>query len=235
MSSIRNVFIASEVRSGSTYLAESIAYTLFKLNEWNLWDLTKEHFSSLNQTTTPSDLLQLLNSLYTDSSGFRTAKIMVSSLSVICAQSHIDSVDDAFFGDQSYWIILLRENLIRQAISLSFARQTGIYHEYEQRSDSTDIPSMSAVKESLHAVQLSKIYLMLFAERCKNKLVLEYESFQRDPALSVKEILKFLNVPLVDNDLHIVKPKLQKTDQLAKMCMEKGFSKWLLQHHHQGS
>ena len=108
MNSIRNIFIASEVRSGSTYLAESIAYNLFKLNEWNLWDLTKEHFSSLNQTTTPSDILQLLNSLYTDSSGFRGSKIMVSSLSVICAQSHVDSVEDALFGDHSYWIVLLR-------------------------------------------------------------------------------------------------------------------------------
>ncbi len=233
MTPTKNLFIASDVRSGSTALGEIVAYTLFKINNLHLWDICKEHFSALDDTSTPEDITAILNTLSVDPLGsVRTSKLMVSSLSVICRYSYIPSIYDEFFGQNTYWIVLTRRNVLRQAISLAFAEQTGLYHEYEARPDSGEHPSMQKIKDCLHSVILSNLYLEMFEHKCRNKLVLEYESFERDPGIPIRWVLENLNLQPDIHESEICTPKLRKTDQSSKQLLEKEFADWLLKNHH---
>jgi len=49
----KSLFIATEVRCGSTFVAESLAYELHNKFGFHLWDLAKERFAFLNEDTRP--------------------------------------------------------------------------------------------------------------------------------------------------------------------------------------
>src|SRR4051794_25695333 len=101
------LFIASEVRCGSTFIAETIAYELNKSFGFELWDLAKEHFSFLDENATPKQALEPRPCLHLAISGFVAAKILCKGLSQLHRLAQLSSkVREAFFGDRDYWIIL---------------------------------------------------------------------------------------------------------------------------------
>jgi len=138
-SKIKTLFIASEVRSGSTYIAESLAYELESNFGFRMWDLAKEHFSFLDDCSSPDDIVKTWSGLYLDPSGFASAKIMCKGLSVLHRHaSSAQDVQQAFFGESAYWIVVRRRDRIKQAVSLAIAIKTGAYHHYGNAEEAPD-------------------------------------------------------------------------------------------------
>ena len=81
--------IASEVRSGSTFLAEILSYTFNKLFGFEFWDLTKEHFNTINDSSSIEDILSIYDNIWVNQFNFKSSKLMCSSISVLNRESKI--------------------------------------------------------------------------------------------------------------------------------------------------
>ena len=162
------IFIASQVRSGSTFAAELIAYHFDKLFGFKLYDLTKEHFSSLDDRSESGDLQKVIDALYLDSSGYVCAKVMTESLSVISKIANSEpSIAEQFFGKNAYWVLIRRRDRIRQAISLAYAEKNNVFHSYVGDSDTKAplIPTCVEINDALRKILNSDVYLDALSTR----------------------------------------------------------------------
>ncbi len=222
------MFIASDVRSGSTYIAEIIAYTLFKQLGWHTWGLTKETFNVLSAVDDPSSVSALLGTLHLDSSGYKCAKLMVHSLSIIHRLSADETIKSLFFGENTYWIFVRRSNRVGQAVSLAVAQKTGLFHEYEDRAVESEPPSMVEIKQAHEAVSLSWDYLQLFSEKCSHSIHVEYEKFKSDISRGMASVGRFLGVDLQTVHSELGEPKIKATDSQLKDSLAREYGDWLL-------
>jgi hypothetical protein len=231
----KNIFIASEVRSGSTFIAESIAYGLNLNLNYELWDLTKECFNSIISDTQEKDLINIYESLGVDKiSGFVASKIMVGTLPSVCRIANKSKrVDEIFFGEETVWIIVRRRNRLAQAVSLSFAHKSGIYHNYGASELSMDNDITIDPKEIMtyiNMISLSDFYLESFLIKIKNIKFVQvyYEDFMENPSNYLKEIYRCCEFPLFDHfDLGSIS-KLIPTASEQKKYVINEFSKWFV-------
>lgn len=75
---MKALFIASEVRSGSTYVAEAIAYSIAQSFGVECWGLAHEKFAVLDGDFQPAKVRSILNGLCINQAGFRSAKLDAS-------------------------------------------------------------------------------------------------------------------------------------------------------------
>lgn len=231
------LFIASEVRSGSTYIAESIAYETSENFGFSLWGLTKEHFSFLGVDATPKDVLDVWGGLYLDESGFAASKLMCKALSVICRHA-IDSSDisAAFFGGNTYWVVVRRRDRIKQAVSLAMAAKTGVYHFYgnpEECADRDVVLTDFEVEKALRAVILSDCYLEVFSSRLTSSrtLTFYYEDFMDDELGCLNQIHGMCGFKTIGSEGYSNLTKLRPTAQESKGVACESFKKWFLENY----
>jgi hypothetical protein len=228
------LFIASEVRCGSTFVAETIAYELKKAFDFELWDLAKERFSYLDENSTPEQALETRAWLHYDISGFAAAKIMCKGLSHLHRLAQISSkVREAFFSDRIYWIIVRRRDRIAQATSLALARQTQMFHYYgdpELAADNAVELTLGEVDAALKAVALSDIYLEAFASSVtpERRLSVFYEDFIEDQPRDLARLHEFCGFPAFDAATYINASKLKQTGGSVKRAYNAQFKRWFL-------
>jgi LPS sulfotransferase NodH len=211
------VFLASEARSGSTYFANSICYSLSESFGASFRDLGRETFSNARESN--FDSLKIANSIYTNEHGFRCAKILVNELSILLKDSlNCNKLAEIIFGPNTHWIILRRRNRIKHAVSLACAIKTGTYHFYDDPKDSPDANVHiynNEIMDSLRSISLSDIYLENLPKILNKSETFFYEDFIQDRESVIKKIC--LNLGFEDiNQLKLSDAPNKKTNVIKK-------------------
>lgn len=231
-----NLFIASEVRSGSTYIAESLAYSFSSSYNVDFWDAGKELFSGLTDSSSDTDVLQILDALGLNSAGMRSAKIMCASLSIICREIEKNrTLQEKFFGNEARWIVIRRRNKIKQAVSLATAISSNTWHFYgdvESSPDKSASVSNEAIYEALKMIVISDDYLENFSRMVARSAVIYYEDFIDNELSSLQRIINTLDLPFNSSNLKLSPAKLKKTAQDRKAEAENSFRRYFLENYH---
>jgi len=232
------LILASEVRSGSTFIAESIAYHFETAIGGVLFDLTKEHFAFVEERSSKDDILAAYNSLFLGKGGWVATKIMCAALSVLVREARkSDAVRDAFFGRSAYWIIVRRRAKVRQAVSLAFARKTGVWHSYseEEGSGGSSEISFRDTEDALRSVLISDTYLEAFRDAiaADRRTEVIYEDFLVDPKPLIDHLYDVLEVGRPEGGSRYVdRTKIRRSAADRKRKAEGDFKIWLLENFH---
>lgn len=133
ISPVKNLFIASQVRSGSTWVGERVAYFLERHCNQIAFGLTMESFRDLQVDSDAKQVNAIFDTLWCDPTGLATCKMQCASLSVIYRESLSSPEDEErFFGPKTAWIVLRRKDPLRQAVSLAAARKSTQHHHCGQ-------------------------------------------------------------------------------------------------------
>jgi transposase-like protein len=233
----RTLIIASGVRSGSTFIAESIAYHFQTVTDLDLFNLTKEHFDDLNNRSAAPEILRRLQSLWTNAQGWAATKIMCKSLSVMTRECECQSeLKASLFGPGTYWIVVRRRDLIRRAVSLACAKWSGAWHVYEE-GHNTDrgMPTVVESRAALEEILLDDVYLEALSESIASDRLTEvfYEDFLSDPLPIIDRLHSMLGFPKTSGavtfrDLTKIRPS--DSDQKRRAVAE--FKEWIRKNHH---
>jgi LPS sulfotransferase NodH len=233
----KSLFIASEVRCGSTFVAETLAYELNQNFGFHLWDLAQERFSRLDDGSTAEDALQIWRALYLDGSGFVCAKIMCKALSVLhrlARQS--EAVRQTFFGQDAHWIVLRRSDRIEQAVSLALASKTQTYHFYDDPGAAPDRDATLTPGEvdwAFKAVALSDVYLEVFAKTAptERKIAFEYHEFLDDQVGHLNRVHELCGFTRLHAPSYVNLSKIKRTGGAVKREASEAFKAWFLENH----
>lgn len=230
------VFIASEVRCGSTFVAETIAYELNKSCGSGLWGLAKEKFSFVDGNTSAEEILNTWSALYLDGNGFASSKLMCKALSFIYARAQdSDELREAFFGESAYWIVVRRQDRIEQAVSLALALKTNTFHHYgdpELAKDNAAELTLEEMDWALKAVSLTDIYLQAFAADLPKErtLAIDYNDFVADEAGYLEKVHALCGFPPFDGTTYVNESKIRRTGRSVKQFYVEQFRHWFLAH-----
>lgn len=233
----RCLFMASEVRCGSTYVAETLSYEMHDFFGFELWDLTKELFHDLDDETRPAPLLTRWGALFLDRTGFVASKFMCKSLSYLHRLAHASpAVREAFFGERAYWVVVRRRDRLAQAVSLAAASKSRTYHHYadpELAGDRDVELSLGELDAALKTVALSDIYLQTFADSLPRERVVSlfYEDFLADEIGWINRVHALCGFEPAPADTYRNASKLVRTGQQAKRRAKEQLQEWLLANH----
>jgi LPS sulfotransferase NodH/transposase-like protein len=233
----KNLIIASGVRSGSTFIAESIAYHFQAVAGRMLFGLTLEHFNGLDSRSTGAEMLARLNSLWADKDGWATVKIMCSALSLLMREAaQLRELHAALFGEDTFWIVVRRRNRVRGAVSLANARHTGEWHAYsDSPEDSNADVSLPDTQAALKAILLDDVFLSAFSENVPKGLLVNvyYEDFLSDPLPLIRRLHDVLGVESSgEGVLYRDQSKIRPRDSAAKDRAEREFNTWFSRHYY---
>jgi hypothetical protein len=234
----RCLFLASEVRCCSTFVAESIAYELHEYFGLEMWDLARETFGDIDDDTDSGEWLSRWRGLFLDpASGFVASKFMCRSLSFLHrVAARTPAVSEAFFGPNAYWIVLRRRDRLEQAVSLAAARKSGAFHHYgdpDQAGDRDVELTLEEMDAALKSVALSDIYLQTFAESLPPERVTQlfYRDFVADEVASLNRIHAMCGFPPPPVERYRNGSKLARTGQDAKRRAREQLRDWFLANH----
>lgn len=209
----RYVFIASEVRSGSTFVAEAVAYSAEQADV-QLFDLTKEPFNDVDDSHGAADILARLSRLRDDCSAdefVTSCKWLVPALARAWQLSEVsESLAHVLFGPDTAWLVVSRQNVVGQAMSLAAARSTGLWHEYgepevEKRpglAQAGDEAFVASTVDLVETLASSRVFLEVFADHVRDTAAsvheITYEAFLEDPSAQLTEIQRGLGLAIVD-------------------------------------
>lgn len=228
------LFVASEVRSGSTYVAELLAYSLFASGRGEAWGLTMEHFRHIDDLSTPEQVSGGLAGLWRSPEQLCATKLMASQLSVLtrCARADQD-LCDLVFGQRAKWFVVRRRNKIGQAVSLAVARKTDQWHNYREIREECAIDvSIADIQSALKAVILSDCYLESFLSLPATCVELFYEDVIADPKQSIRDALTKAGLLSDPAAFRFGDSKLVPDRQAEKANLEAAFRHWLLENNH---
>jgi transposase-like protein len=219
------LIIASEVRSGSTFVAESIAYHFHEVFDDVLFGLTKERFADLHEKSSHTEILTKFNSLYLGQQGWVATKIMCAALSIIVRETRkAESLREALFGSNAHWIIVRRRKKVSQAVSLAYARKTGDWHV-----------TFKETEDALRSILLSDTYLETFASLIASdkKIEIFYEDFLSDPSSLIEHVYDVLGVARPSDGVKYVDRTKIRQDAIDKKRQSEGdFNAWLLENYY---
>jgi LPS sulfotransferase NodH len=117
----------------------------------------------------------------------------------------------------AYYILLTRKSVLRQAVSLSIASQTGVWISGQRPVNANPKYSFEHIKECLRKIILdnSSWRYLLAASGC-NYIEVEFEDFCNNPEESTKEIAAFLGVAVASEKV----PKEQATKKQSSKINE---------------
>ena len=237
----KTLFLASPVRSGSTYIAEEIAYRLQRYGEFEFFDLTRDAFAGLTDSSTAAEIKEVYGKLFEDPrSGWSTTKIHCAGLSIITREARRDpELREAFFGANSRWIIVQRRNKIAQAVSLATARKSDVWHVYgdpESAGDQDVKVGVTEIQKALHAILFDDVYLdalsgMLAPERVIRVTYEDVFGGARKTTAAVAKLCE-LDVKL-GKERHKQVAKIVPSARSVKSSLVEEFTNWLAENYHQ--
>lgn len=237
---MKYLFLASEVRSGSTLGAALIANYYSKTVGSEFFDLTRERFNQISIASTAEDMRQVCDLSHVDRSGIRCSKIMVEQISLARKFAETDPhLEERFFGDETRWIVIRRKNRIRQAVSLAFAKKDGRFHSYDgdSLSDAEEQPSIKDVEASFNSTLRSDIFLDVFSQSLGDRgISFFYEDLVRDVPSFLTQVVEFLGFGPVEKDIMTLKlVNLRVDSNERKEALSQEFATWLLRHTYNAS
>lgn len=233
---MKGVIICATQRSGSTMVLEDMRNT-------GVLGIPEEYFIPWNPSKKNVDWEKSLLSIIKRSSsenGFFSIKVMANHLPLIdeCLRGTKYDVDEDIDSSQLYprfynafkgckFLMIRRDNIVRQAVSREISRQTGINHATQKETDThfagNLLPGYS--KEYNDSVRykkdaLDREILKISSENTlwesffetngiNNPLVLRYEQVCKNFPNYLKRIALFSNIEL-DNSFEFVKRKMVK-------------------------
>ena len=229
---VRNLFIASEVRSGSTWVGELLAYFLEQHGRQVAFGLTHETFRDLDETSTYQDACRLFDQMWRDPTGLATAKLQCASLSLVYREAqHSPELMSRFFGPDTAWIVLRRRDTLRQAVSLSAARRSERYHHYGDTQADADLGvGHEETDDALAAILRSDLFLATFAERNPSNRLLtcDYETIRRQPEEFLRNAFKLCDWDFPQDPGPADLTKLKPWADRSKAIATEDFGQWLL-------
>ena len=228
----KTLFIASEVRSGSTFVAETLAYELHAALGYDLWQLSHEPFQELTESSTPDEVLSLLARLHLDASGFAAAKILCRQMALLWRlASASPAVRTAFFGPRAYWVVVRRADRVDQAVSLAAARKSGVFHHYDDPPTPPEVSlELDEIEAALKAIALSDVYLDLWTRQLppERAVSLVYEDFLVDQVGALQRIHELCQFPPFNAAAYANGAKLRRVAHHAKRRASADYKAWLL-------
>ena len=229
---VRNLFIASEVRSGSTWVGELLAYFMAQHGMPVAFGLTQETFRELDQTSTAEQACRLFDALWRDPTGLATAKLQCASLSLVYREAQQSpELMRRFFGPDTAWIVLRRKDTLRQAVSLSAARQSQRYHHYGDAQAEADLGvGHEQTDDALAAILRSDLFLATFAERNPSARVLacDYGTIRRQPQEFLRAAFRLCDWDFPQDPGPADLTKLKPWADRSKARATEEFGQWLL-------
>lgn len=229
---MRNLFIASEVRSGSTWVGELLAYFLQEHGCQVAFGLTQETFRDLDESSTAQDACRLFDMLWRDPTGLATAKLQCASLSLVYREAQqCPELMSRFFGPDTAWIVLRRRDTLRQAVSLAAARRSERYHHYNDTQSDADLGvGHEDTDDALAAILRSDLFLATFAERNPSNRLLtcEYETVRRQPEAFLRSAFKLCDWDFPQDPGIADLTKLKPWADRSKAVATEDFGQWLL-------
>lgn len=231
----KNIFLASEVRSGSTLLGELIAYNLKRQTGYDYLDLTREHFASTKSETDDIEVVsnfEKLRQMHGNDSIMLT-KLQCKELSVLHQKStNNNDIKDILYGESSYWIYIIREDTLSQAASLAIARSTDKWHEYDD-ADGVNLPcdvQVSDIYKALKDLNLSNVFLKCHhkytQKRSLANIFITYEELLESPSHfidNITDLLAYKRLGMSDKQT-LELACLKKQDQKLKKDLIEEFS-----------
>jgi LPS sulfotransferase NodH len=106
------------------------------------------------------------------------------------------------FFPNAYFILLSRENVLRQAVSLSIARQTGVWISGQKPIDDNPTYDFKDIDKCLREtiINNSSWRYKLAASGC-NYIEMTFEKICEDLSLSIKNIADFMDIDIDLNNL----------------------------------
>ncbi len=234
-----NLFILSEVRSGSTYVAELIAYNFAKRFGCELWDLTLEKFQRINDQSSADDVATMLDDIIVTADGFRAFMVKCGQFSSINqAIEGNPALTEAFFGARAFCIIIRRREIISQAVSLNCALCSGKFHTYEDEPRCVPcVGTNDGINRALQMIALSGAYLDACRLRFHNVLMVDYEDILADEAAFLNRVARFVldRDGRFDRVANLERPKLKPAFRPQKAILRAEFIDWLVRNHHETS
>lgn len=230
----KTLFIASEVRSGSTFVAETLAYELHASLSYDLWQVAKEPFQDLDERSTPEEALKTLAWLHLDRSGFSGAKILCRQLAYLRRLASVSpALHSEMFGPRAYWIVVRRADRVGQAVSLAAARKNGIYHAYDGATKNQDADLSIELEEigaAFSAIAHSDLFLELWTRELppERTMSIVYEDFLVDQVGALQRIHDLCQFPPLDVAAYINESKLKPTEREEKRRATSAFKAYFL-------
>ena len=242
-SGIRNsLFLASAVRSGSTYVAEEIAYRLQRDGGFQFFNLTRDSFSGLTNDSTARDIQNIYRKLFVDTSGWASSKIHSAALSVITRESRRDpTLYKAFFGPRARWIVVQRRDKIAQAVSLAMARKTRTWHSYSRSKSaekSAQEVSLMEIEAALRSILLDDVYLEAFSRNLSPKQMIRvnYEDVVSSGRQAAAAVIALCGLDVkLKRDKKKQVAKIVRTGRQMKGRLAEEFAAWLGENYHETS
>ena len=216
------LFLASEVRCGSTFVAETFAYDLHAELGGEFWDLAKEHFADVDESTPAEAVLRTWGALFLDRSGFVACKFLCKSLAHIA-------------GWRRRRQPCARRSSGRRRIGSCCGERTGSIKPSAspwraRRGSTTIIPQPKPrrtpapnwrpreIYEALAAVAASDVYLEVFAQQLapERAISLTYEQFVADAAGGLDAMRRLCQFPQRDSNAPVPASKLTRTAQTGE-------------------
>lgn len=213
-------------------IAESLAYSLYESYGVECWQIAQENFSVLQSNLNEENAHSIMSRLYLNQFGFRCGKWLVNDLKYLFRSISAGSIEDKeFLGYQTAWIVVLRKDIVSQAISSAYAKISGVYHHYgsSEVSDDVDLElSYEDVRIAFREILTSNYYLNAFARKVKRGCLVYYEDYTEDPKRELTRIIQELNMPLDLDCLRMVQAKLTPTAQQGKSEWRERFDDFFL-------
>jgi LPS sulfotransferase NodH len=117
------------------------------------------------------------------------------------------------FGNPRY-VHIARRDKLAQAISLARARQTGVFHRFDEESArpiAEPVFDVRTIEWYLHKSRLDDLaWRAFFDSHGVTPFVVEYETFLTRREETIREILDFLGIPVL-GELRLPEPRLKRT------------------------
>lgn len=217
-----NYFIAATYRSGSTFLGETLAAT-------GLAGDPKEFFHRLNMTDLArQNYVEFIRQTIRDTAtpnGVFGAKLLWHHVAYI--REHVqqfppfdapkmtarDTLDILF--DHPKYLYITRNDKLGQAISYVKARQTGVFHEYDNQSSPNPVAepvyNQQAIREALLKMNLDDMaWRAYFQATSIVPYTVVYEDFRARRDVIAREIAGFLGIAM-QPDFVLPPPPLKPT------------------------
>ena len=224
-----NLFLATEVRSGSTYICELIIELWKQSFNVDFSDLYTPAFRDCEDSNN-DQLIDIFENIKENNVGWKSSKIYTPELfHLLKRSSNCDELKEHLFGDKSYWIICTRTNVFAQAVSIAYAKKKSEWHVYDKDHKSKDIPiTNQEILEAYKSVLNCNQFIESASYLIKNSLIVNYESMRFSEELMLNNITNF--VPFKrDEDAAYIYPKnlnLKITDKDNKKKSLEEFKKY---------
>jgi LPS sulfotransferase NodH len=182
--------VAASARSGSNLLRDAISATgsLGMPREWFNLTLMQAHYL---QGATIRDCCTLVATDGMTANGVACAKVFAPHFEAV-----LQAIEFHSWFPRSCWVHLRRRNLLRQAISLVLAEQSGSWTSYKARTRPTSYSAAAIRKAAMRLARETTFWIGYFGQTGIVPLELWYEDMQANLDGTVRAIAQHIGVGL---------------------------------------